>query len=80
MVLDGKLATFKDFDILEVIGEGSFGRVYKCKKRDSGQLLALKVMKKQYLISNHQIKYAVSEAQIMKTLDHPYLLKLIYAF
>jgi len=32
------------------------------------------------LISNHQIKYAVSEAQIMKTLDHPYLLKLIYAF
>lgn len=62
MVLDGKLATFKDFDILEVIGEGSFGRVYKCKKRDSGQLLALKVMKKQYLISNHQIKYAVSEA------------------
>lgn len=36
MVLDGKLATFKDFDILEVIGEGSFGRVYKCKKRDSG--------------------------------------------
>lgn len=62
MVLDGKLATFKDFDILEVIGEGSFGRVYKCRKRDSGQLLALKVMKKQYLISNHQIKYAVSEA------------------
>ena len=80
MVLDGKLAMFKDFDILEVIGEGSFGRVYKCKKRDSGQILALKVMKKQYLISNHQIKYAVSEAQIMKTLDHPYLLKLIYAF
>ena len=80
MVLDGKLAMFKDFDVLEVIGEGSFGRVYKCKKRDSGQILALKVMKKQYLISNHQIKYAVSEAQIMKTLDHPYLLKLIYAF
>ena len=46
MVLDGKLAMFKDFDILEVIGEGSFGRVYKCKKRESGQILALKVMKK----------------------------------
>jgi serine/threonine protein kinase len=46
MVLDGKLAMFKDFEILEVIGEGSFGRVYKCKKRESGQILALKVMKK----------------------------------
>ena len=80
MLLDGKLVKFGDFDIIEMIGEGSFGRVYKCKKKDNGQLLALKVMKKQYLISNHQIKYAVSEAQIMKSLDHPYLLKLIYSF
>ena len=50
------------------------------KKKDNGQVLALKVMKKQYLISNHQIKYAVSEAQIMKTLNHPYLMKLVYSF
>lgn len=80
MLLDGKLVNFKDFEILESIGEGSFGRVFKCKKKSNGQLLALKVMKKQYLISNHQIKYAVSEAQIMRTLDHPYLLKMIYSF
>ena len=80
MLLDGKLVKFGDFEIIELIGEGSFGRVYKCMKKDNGQILALKVMKKQYLISNHQIKYAVSEAQIMKSLDHPYLLKLIYCF
>ena len=80
MILDGKLVSFKDFEILEVIGEGSFGRVFKARKKDNGQILALKVMKKQYLISNHQIKYAVSEAQIMRTLNHPYLMKLIYAF
>ena len=53
MILDGKLATFEDFDFLEVIGQGSFGRVYKCKHRGNGQILALKVMKKQHLISNH---------------------------
>ena len=53
MLLDGKLAKFADFDILEQLGEGSFGRVFLCKKRDNGQRLALKVMKKQYLISNH---------------------------
>jgi len=33
MVLDGKLVMFKDFEILETIGEGSFGRVFKCKKK-----------------------------------------------
>jgi serine/threonine protein kinase len=62
MILDGKLVVFKDFEILDTIGEGSFGRVFKCKKKDNGQILALKVMRKQYLINNHQIKYAVSEA------------------
>ena len=36
MILDGELVAFKDFDILECIGEGSFGRVFKCRKRDNG--------------------------------------------
>ena len=44
----GELYTpqFKDFDVLETIGEGSFGRVFKVKHRDSGLLMAMKVMKK----------------------------------
>ena len=62
MLLDGKLVNFQDFEILDLIGEGSFGKVYKCKKKDNGQILALKVMKKQFLIQNHQIKYAVTES------------------
>lgn len=37
-------------------------------------------MKKQELISNNQVKYAVSEANIMKQLDHPYILKLVFSF
>ena len=53
LLLDGKTVGFKDFEILELIGEGSFGQVFKVKKKDNGQILALKVMKKQYLISNH---------------------------
>ena len=36
MILDGKLVMFKDFEFLELIGEGSFGRVFKCKKKDTG--------------------------------------------
>jgi hypothetical protein len=36
MLLDGELVKFKDFDILETIGEGSFGRVFKCKKKNNG--------------------------------------------
>jgi hypothetical protein len=64
---DGMPATeskvqFSDFDILQCIGEGSFGRVYKGRQKDTGDIFALKVMKKQFLINNNQVKYAVSEA------------------
>jgi len=76
----GSKVQFKDFEILKVIGEGSFGRVYKGRKKDSGEVIALKVMKKQYLINNNQVKYAVSEAAIMKDLDHPYIMKLVFSF
>ena len=37
-------------------------------------------MQKQFLISNNQIKYAVSEAEIMRQLSHPFVLRLDYTF
>jgi len=54
--------------------------VYKGVKSDTGEVYALKVMNKKVLITSEQVKYAVSEANIMKTLDHPYILKLYYSF
>ena len=53
---------FRDFKIIEVLGEGSFGKVFKVQKIDSGKMYAMKSMKKQTLINNNQIRYAVTEA------------------
>lgn len=64
----------------ELLGEGSFGKVFRAVKRDNGKNFAMKSMKKQFLIGNNQIKYAVGEAEIMKDLDHPFVLKLCYTF
>ena len=71
---------FSDFEIIKVLGEGSFGKVFRVKKRDSGVIYAMKSMSKKQLISNNQVRYAVTEAQIMKQLDHSYVLKLMYTF
>ena len=71
---------FRDFEVTQLLGEGSFGKVFKAIKIDTGRSYAMKSMKKQFLIGNNQIKYAVSEAEIMKELDHPYVLRLCYTF
>jgi serine/threonine protein kinase len=46
--------------------------------------MAMKVMKKQFLVQNNQLKYAVSEAQIMQQLSmrsrQPFILKLFFTF
>jgi serine/threonine protein kinase len=40
----------KDFEMISVIGKGSYGKVMLVKKRDTGQLYALKVLKKAEII------------------------------
>ena len=71
---------FSDFEIIEMIGEGSFGKVFRVRKKNNGATYAMKSMKKATLIQDNQIRYAVTEAQIMKDMDHPYVLKLMYTF
>jgi serine/threonine protein kinase len=72
---------FDDFEILDLLGEGSFGRVFRVQKKNApGHHFAMKSMKKQGLIQNGQIKYAVSEAAIMREQNHPYVLKLESTF
>ena len=48
-----KMVKFADFEVIELIGEGSFGRVFKVKKRDTGKTYAMKSMKKSLLIQQN---------------------------
>ena len=79
---DGKNGiTFSSFEILEVLGEGSFGKVYKVAlKSDPSKLFAMKVLSKQQLVKNSHLKYAISECQIMKKVQHPFVLNMKYSF
>ena len=40
----------------------------------------MKVINKKYLIRNHQLRYAVTECNVLKQVSHPYIIKLHYSF
>ena len=71
---------FKSFDILEVLGHGAFGKVFKCKLKGKEEEFAMKVLKKAFLYRNKHLKYAITECNILKQADHPYVIKMHYSF
>lgn len=82
---DGEEIKFESFQLLEKLGRGNFGEVFKVifkkdKDKPSPMLFALKAMKKAQIIGNNQLKYVISELNIMKQLHCPFIVSLNYAF
>ncbi|CAK66805.1 unnamed protein product (macronuclear) [Paramecium tetraurelia] len=71
--------------IILQIGKGSFGDVYLVEKRNQsktaqGQKYAMKVLPKSKFLGHNLIRYAMAERNILSYLNHPYIVKLRFAF
>lgn len=80
VINEGEAIDFSCFAIMEEIGSGSFGIVYKVTKINDGKIFAMKSLSKATLQKQKQLKYAISECKIMKQLNHPFIVPLYYAF
>lgn len=58
-----------DYCILELVGEGSFGKVYKGRRKFTGQIVALKFIRKGGK-PDKDIRRLRGEIEILKTLRH----------
>lgn len=68
------------FDLLDILGSGSFGQVWKVRLKSTNEIYAMKMLNLKYLQKNKLMKFALSECNILKQLDHPYILKLHHSF
>lgn len=78
-VTDDKL-TIDDFTVLKVVGKGSYGKVLLVKKNDDNNILAMKVLKKKYMIKRNQVEHTKTERSILELVKHPFIIQLKYAF
>lgn len=70
----------KDFDLLTVIGRGSFGKVMKVRKKDSKEIYAMKVLRKDMIIKENMVQHTRSENLILQKIKHPFIVNLRFAF
>lgn len=62
---------FGDYFVLDKIGVGGMGKVFKARHRQTGQVFALKVMSSQAMKSAKAIRRFQQETEVAKRLRHP---------
>ena len=75
-----KKVTYDDFQLLKVVGRGSFGKVLQVKKKDDGKIFAMKILDKSKVMKTKQQKHTRDEKSILSSLNHPFVVQLHYAF
>jgi len=74
------VVTKDDFELLTVIGKGSFGKVMQVRKKDDGKIYAMKVLRKDTIVARKQVAHTKAEKNILMKIQHPFIVNLNYAF
>ena len=72
--------TFNSFEILNLLGIGSFGKVCKVRMKKTGKIYAMKILNKNFLIKRKLLRNAITECNILKKSSSPFIISLHYAF
>jgi len=74
----------EDFKLISTLGKGGFGKVLKVSKlksgEDTGRVFAMKIMKKEFLLKHKMRAKTMLERDILLNLEHPFVVKMRYAF
>ncbi|TVU36340.1 hypothetical protein EJB05_18272 [Eragrostis curvula] len=72
--------TVDDFELGKIYGVGSYSKVVRAKKKDTGNVYALKIMDKKFITKENKISYVKMERIVLDQLDHPGVIRLFFTF
>jgi serum/glucocorticoid-regulated kinase 2 len=69
------------FELLKVIGKGSFGKVMQVRKKDTHRIYALKTIRKANIASRPgEITHILAERTVLSLVNNPYIVPLKFSF
>ncbi|KAH6659321.1 kinase-like domain-containing protein [Truncatella angustata] len=75
----GKLQ-IDDFELLKVVGKGSFGKVMQVRKKDTSRIYALKTIRKAHIISRSEVAHTLAERSVLAQINNPFIVPLKFTF
>ncbi|KAJ6229296.1 3-phosphoinositide-dependent protein kinase 1-related [Anaeramoeba flamelloides] len=72
--------SLKNFEMGESIGRGAFGDVSLLTDKQTREKFAVKILNKQFIEKMKKQRYVQTEKEVLKLLDHPNIIKIIYEF
>lgn len=76
----GKSLSIETFELLKVIGKGSFGKVMQVRKRDTSRIYALKIIRKAHIISRSEVTHTLAERTVLAQVNSPFIVPLKFSF
>ena len=70
----------EDFQLLTVIGKGSFGKVLQVCKKDTGRIYAMKIIRKQNIVERDEVEHTIAERNVLARINHPFIVNLKFSF
>ena len=75
-----KLIKLSDFDILKLIGKGSFAKVYLVRNKSNDKIYSMKKLNKPFIKRNRQEQHIINERILLSKMNYPFLVKLYCCF
>lgn len=72
-----------DFEVLRLLGKGTFGQVYQVKKKDNGRIYAMKILSKKLIVKKKEIAHTIGERNILvrtSAAASPFIVGLKFSF
>eukprot|EP00163_Fabomonas_tropica_P001530 TRINITY_DN1113_c0_g2_i1.p1 TRINITY_DN1113_c0_g2~~TRINITY_DN1113_c0_g2_i1.p1 ORF type:complete len:468 (+),score=111.79 TRINITY_DN1113_c0_g2_i1:334-1737(+) len=70
-----------DFELLRLVGKGSYGKVFQVRKKNTSEIYAMKVLRKAEVIRKRKgTEHTKTERSILEEVKHPFIVSLRYAF
>lgn len=67
-----------NYEVIRVLGEGSFGKVFLVRHKESKVEFAMKKYSKYHILKNGKEKGLIRSSKILQALEHKHIIKFLY--